>query len=126
MKNDSALERVDCLVIGAGVAGLTAATYLARFRRRIQVIDAGESRASLIPLSHNCPGYPNGISGHDLLARLRAQASRFGVSISTGTVNKLIKQQDEHFWHRRNKGRFRLEKCCLPLASSTSSPLSPV
>jgi thioredoxin reductase (NADPH) len=90
-------ESVDCLVVGAGPAGLTAATYLARFRRTIQVIDGGESRASLIPISHNCPGYPDGVCGPDLLVRLRAQASRYGVSVTAGSVRKLARQPDGGF-----------------------------
>ncbi|MGN6524801.1 MAG: FAD-dependent oxidoreductase, partial [Burkholderiaceae bacterium] len=49
---------LDCIIIGAGPAGLTAATYLARFRRRIAVLDGGASRASYIPCSHNYPGFP--------------------------------------------------------------------
>ncbi|NYM87405.1 NAD(P)-binding protein, partial [Salmonella enterica subsp. enterica serovar Typhimurium] len=52
---------LDCLVIGGGPAGLTAAIYLARFRRRFQVVDAGASRAALIPTSHNHAGFPEGI-----------------------------------------------------------------
>lgn len=80
---------VDCLIIGAGPAGLTAAIYLARFRREIAVLDAGASRASLIPLSHNYPGFPHGISGNELLARLREQAQRHDVAVVRGTVEKL-------------------------------------
>ncbi|TGP86020.1 FAD-binding protein, partial [Mesorhizobium sp. M8A.F.Ca.ET.213.01.1.1] len=38
----------DCLIIGGGPAGLAAATYLGRFRRRVMVVDAGESRARWI------------------------------------------------------------------------------
>ena len=68
------LPTLDCLIIGGGPAGLTAAIYLARFRRRCLVLDAGASRASYIPNSHNYPGFPPGISGPDLLARLREQA----------------------------------------------------
>src|SRR5690606_14574677 len=64
-------QPLDCLIIGGGPAGLTAATYLARFRRRILLVDCSESRARYIPVSHNCPGFPFGVSGTDLLARMR-------------------------------------------------------
>ena len=80
---------VDCLVIGAGPAGLTAAVYLARYRRSLAVIDAGQSRAALIPRSHNCPGYPDGIKGTELLERLRAQGERYGVQVRKGVVEEL-------------------------------------
>jgi len=63
IKQDGA---VDCVIVGAGAAGLTAAIYLARFRRSVRLIDAGSSRALLIPLSHNFSGFPDGISGADL------------------------------------------------------------
>jgi thioredoxin reductase (NADPH) len=70
---------LDCLVVGAGPAGLTAATYLARFRRHILLADAGTSRARWIPASHNCPGFPFGVAGNELLARFRLQAESYGV-----------------------------------------------
>jgi thioredoxin reductase (NADPH) len=79
----------DCLIIGAGPAGLTAATYLGRFRRRTVVLDAGASRASLIPTSHNYPGFPEGISGKDLLARLREQALRYGTAIERAAIGDI-------------------------------------
>ena len=82
---------LDCLIIGGGPAGLTAATYLARYRRNAWVIDSGESRAIQIPLSHNYPGF-KGIGGRDLLARLRDQAKTFGAEIRTGEVTSLVER----------------------------------
>lgn len=87
---------LDCLVVGAGPAGLTAATYLARFRRRVRVIDAGQSRARWIPASHNCPGFPFGVAGNELLARFRLQAETYGVPLVDGRVTRL-ERSDGHF-----------------------------
>lgn len=69
----------NCVVVGGGPAGLTAAIYLARFRRRVALVDGGKSRASLIPRSHNHPGYPDGIRGDDLLSRMRQQVQTYRV-----------------------------------------------
>ena len=80
---------VDCLIVGGGPAGLTAATYLARYRRRVLVADDGRSRAAAIPCTHNCPGFPDGITGTELLARLRAQAERYGIQTFTGCVSEI-------------------------------------
>lgn len=79
-------QRVDCLVIGGGPAGLTAALYLARFRLTVQVIDRGAGRAASIPLTRNYPGFPDGISGRDLIQRIREQAVRYGARIATAEV----------------------------------------
>ncbi len=79
----------DCLIVGGGPGGLTAALYLARFRRRCLVVDAGCSRAGLIPRSRNYPGFPPGISGNDLLERLRQQADEYGAQIEHGTVESI-------------------------------------
>lgn len=72
---------VDCLIVGGGPAGLTAAIYLARFHLAVLVFDAGDSRAALIPLTRNHAGFPDGISGADLLGRMRAQAVRHRADI---------------------------------------------
>jgi thioredoxin reductase (NADPH) len=87
---------LDCLVIGGGPAGLTAAVYLARFRRLLRVVDAGRSRARLIPTSHNCPGF-KGISGEALLRRLREQALQYDVPFEDGAVDKLAREADGTF-----------------------------
>ena len=85
---------LDVLVVGAGPAGLTAATYLARFHRRFVVVDAGKSRARWIPTSHNCPGFPSGIGGDALLGKLRMQAESFGVCIDEGRIERLQRDDD--------------------------------
>ena len=79
----------DCLVIGGGPAGLTAAIYLTRFHLAIKVVDAGKSRASWIPCTHNHAGYPEGISGQELIDRMKEQAQKYGASIETGRVTRL-------------------------------------
>lgn len=88
-------KRLDCLVIGAGPAGLTAATYLARYRRKVTVIDGGRSRARWIPASHNCPGFPFGVAGNDLLQRFRTQAEEFAVPIVLTRIETLTRDGDD-------------------------------
>lgn len=87
-------DRLDALVIGGGPAGLTAAIYLARFRRSFMLVDAGEQRASLIPISHNHSGFPDGVSGPELLGRMRAQASKFGAELVAGEVKSLTRDSE--------------------------------
>ena len=88
---------MDCLVVGAGPGGLTAAIYLARYLRDFLVVDAGASRAAWIPLSHNHAGFPEGIPGPELLARMRQQAERYGARIERGEVKALRREPDGSF-----------------------------
>ena len=104
---------LDCLIIGAGPAGLTAATYLARYRRNARVIDAGESRARQIPLSHNYPGF-KGIGGPDLLGRLRDQARTFGADIRNGEVTSLVERNGRFV---ASMGEERVEARCVLMAT---------
>lgn len=101
MRTDQLLQKaacmLDCLIIGGGPAGLTAAVYLARFRRRFLLVDGGTSRAALIPVSHNHPGFPDGIGGTALIARQRAQAKRYDAPIVAGDVAGLIREPSGSF-----------------------------
>jgi thioredoxin reductase (NADPH) len=92
-------EPLDCLVVGAGPAGLTAAIYLARFRRNFRVIESGGSRAAWIPRTRNHPGFPEGVAGKTLLSRMRRQAEKYGAAITPGRVEGLT----------RLKAGFRIE-----------------
>ena len=81
----------DAIIVGAGPAGLTAATYLRRFHRDVLVIHNNDSRAEWIPESNNCPGFPQGVTGTQLLARMKCQAEAFDTPFIEGTVERLEK-----------------------------------
>jgi len=84
---------LDCLIIGGGPAGLTAAIYLARFHLDILVVDGGKSRAASIPCTRNHAGFPEGIAGAELLQRMRDQACKYGAKIETEYVTKLEREE---------------------------------
>ncbi|KTD48681.1 thioredoxin reductase [Legionella rubrilucens] len=82
----------DCVIIGGGPAGLTAALYLARFRRHFKIFDSGESRAALIPVSHNYPAFVEGVAGVRLLELLKAQLACYETTITAEKVRQLKKK----------------------------------
>ena len=84
-------EPLDCLIVGGGPAGLTAAIYLARFHLDILVVDDGKGRAESIPCTHNHAGYPDGISGKELVRLMREQAQKYGARIERDYVTRLDK-----------------------------------
>jgi thioredoxin reductase (NADPH) len=89
---------IDCLIVGGGPAGLTAAIYLARFHLDILVIDGGKSRAAWIPCTRNHAGFPDGISGQDLLERMKEQACKYGAKIESEFVTKLERDEDSRIF----------------------------
>ncbi|MFJ6023132.1 NAD(P)/FAD-dependent oxidoreductase [Brevundimonas sp. NPDC092305] len=93
----------EILIVGAGPAGLTAASYLARFRRRVLVADGGAPRACWIPVSHNMPGFPTGITGDAILKRMTEQAEEYGAVIEAGRVEAIT--PDGHGFRARLNGR---------------------
>jgi len=85
----------DCIIIGAGPAGLTAAIYLARFHLRIRLIDSGDSRAGWIPRTNNHAGYPEGVPGPELLRLMLRQAERFGAVREAGRAERIELDGDD-------------------------------
>jgi thioredoxin reductase (NADPH) len=85
----AAHQAYDCVIVGAGPGGMTAAVYLARFGRRTLLVHDGESRARWIPSTLNVPGYPHGIEGSALLERLRSQVERYPVEVAAARVDRL-------------------------------------
>jgi thioredoxin reductase (NADPH) len=115
---------LDCLVIGGGPAGLTAAIYLARFRRNVLVVDSGESRARLIPTSHNHAGFPEGIAGPELLTRMEAQARKYHASLMRGHIDDLTRGADGIF--AADIGVDRLEARTVLLATGMRNVEPPI
>ncbi|HUR87844.1 MAG TPA: NAD(P)/FAD-dependent oxidoreductase [Ramlibacter sp.] len=100
------MTELDCLVIGGGPAGLMAAVYLGRFKRRCVVIDEGKSRLAVIPKTRNVLGFPDGIAGEDLLVRMREHAARFGAKLEIGRVERLART-GEGFEAHAGSAQFR-------------------
>lgn len=95
---------LDCLIVGGGPAGLTAATYMARFLRTVQVIDGGNPRLSWIPKSHNYPGVPEGMHGKDALHHMRNQVNLYRVPVINARVETLQKNEEGIFLALRKDG----------------------
>lgn len=68
----------DVVIIGGGLAGLSAAIYLGRARRETIIVDAGKSMAVWEPHVQNYLGFPKGIDGTELVAKGLKQARRYG------------------------------------------------
>ena len=113
------MAALDCMIIGGGPAGLTAAVYLAR------AITAGSrystTRKAARPGSQRAEttsGFPTGISGKELLDLLREQAGRFEVEVIHSRVVSL-KRTEEGFSATMPEERREPAKCCSRRASST-------
>ena len=79
----------DCLIVGGGPAGLSAAVYMGRFLRRTLVLDGGEGRSSFEQVNDNYLGFPDGIRVRDLRKLGIKQAERFGVEVVTCRAQRL-------------------------------------
>jgi thioredoxin reductase (NADPH) len=84
----------DCLIIGGGPAGLSAAVYMGRFLRRTLIVDAGDGRSSFAQVNDNYLGFPSGIPVRELRRLGREQAERFGVEIRSGEITRIERDGD--------------------------------
>ncbi|WP_419809070.1 NAD(P)/FAD-dependent oxidoreductase [Sphingomonas sp.] len=117
---------IDCLIIGGGPAGVTAAIYLARFHLEVRVVDAGQSRVTWIPRTQNHAGYPGGIPGTELLDRMREQAAEFGVAVERGVVERLAKLEYGFEAHLTDGGPIRARTVLLATGVvNNPPPISP-
>lgn len=82
------MERIKCIIIGSGPAGYTAAIYASRANLNPVLYEGDQPGGQLTTTStvENFPGYPDGVSGDDLMADIRSQAEHFGADIRFGTI----------------------------------------
>ena len=86
----------DTVIIGAGAAGLTAGIYASRANMKSILFEkfAPGGQAALTAFVENYPGFPDGVSGFDLMEKMRSQAVKYGLEIKTAEVTSFT--QDTH------------------------------
>lgn len=91
----SEIEKVECLIIGSGPAGYTAAIYAARADLKPVVYTGMQMGGQLTTTTEvdNFPGYPKGVSGPVMMEDLQHQAERFGTDVRFGVIEKVDFQQ---------------------------------
>ena len=93
-------EKINCLIIGSGPAGYTAAIYAARANMKpvlYQGIQPGGQLTTTTDVE-NFPGYPEGVSGPEMMIQLQKQAERFGTDIRNGWITKVDFSDDLKLW----------------------------
>ncbi|MGZ5503460.1 MAG: NAD(P)/FAD-dependent oxidoreductase [Chthoniobacterales bacterium] len=84
----------EVIVIGGGIAGLSAAIYLGRAQRDTLVIDSGHSMAKWEPRVENYLGFPEGVGGEDLLKNGKQQARRYKAKFARDEIKNIRRDKD--------------------------------
>jgi thioredoxin reductase (NADPH) len=100
------------IIVGGGLAGLSAAIYLGRAKRDTLVIDSGKSMARWEPEVQNYLGFPEGIAGEELIGRGRAQAEKFKVDFTEDEITG-ARHEDDLFVLESKSETYRCRRLLL-------------
>ena len=97
------IERIECLIIGSGPAGYTAAIYASRADLKPVLYTGMEPGGQLTTTTEvdNFPGYPEGIDGPTMMVQLQQQAERFGTEVRVEMIEKVALSKKEGGGHGR-------------------------
>ncbi len=87
----SEIEKTNCLIIGSGPAGYTAAIYAARADMNPIMYEGLQPGGQLTTTNEveNFPGYPDGVTGPEMMIQLKQQAQRFDTDVRPGFIDKV-------------------------------------
>ncbi len=87
------MKLYDCVVIGAGPGGLSAAVYVARYSRSCLVVDMGWGRSTTHEMNENYLGFPKGVHIEKLRELGKQQAEHFGAQFKQDKIIKIVKNE---------------------------------
>ena len=115
----------NCIIIGSGPAGHTAALYLARANLNPLLLE-GDSSGDIVSgglltttkIVENYPGFPEGVGGYELTERFKEQSIRFGTSIKSETALKIEKLEDSTFEVHTKNSTYKTKSVILATGST--------
>lgn len=116
----STVEHLECLIIGSGPAGYTAAIYAARADMKPVMYQGLQPGGQLTTTNEveNFPGYPQGVTGPEMMMQLEEQAKRFDTDIRSGFITKVDFSGDIHKCWTENGSEIHAETVIISTGAS--------